>query len=236
MVALLDHSEGLYLPEEVGHVDGVDPGPQGSVHCLLQVSVRALDELVPDPDLVSLVGSSDITVPLHSKLLEVFLAAPPTEYRSGDFLHVDLLVTTTRPTTPASMYPMAQQVSVKHFEGIIDLQGWGIVWGSPHSIGAVWVGAGQLDAHLSDEDVPEVDLLLHLHLVLPHGLVDLYLVAALQRGQRLNQGFLLLHSEVVLLRVGDGPDPRHHGLNELVPGTALQLGQQLNQGFLVWAA
>ena len=55
-------------------------------------------------------------------------------------------------------------------------------------------------------------LLHHLHLVLHHGLAGLYLVAALQRGQRLNQGFLLLHSEVVLLRVGDGLDPRHHEL------------------------
>ena len=59
----------------------------------------------------------------------------------------------------------------------------------------------------------------------------MYLVAALQRGQRRDQGFLLLHREVVLLRVGDGLEPRHHELNELVPGAALQLGQQLNQGF-----
>jgi len=71
--------------------------------------------------------------------------------------------------------------------------------------------------------------------VLHHGLVGLYLGAALQRGQRRDQGFLLLHIEVVLLRVGDGLEPRHHELNELVPGAALQLGQRLNQGFLNWA-
>ncbi len=59
----------------------------------------------------------------------------------------------------------------------------------------------------------------------------LYLGAALQLGQRLHQGFLLLQDEDVLLRVGDGLEPCHHELNELVPGAALQLGQQLNQGF-----
>ncbi len=61
--------------------------------------------------------------------------------------------------------------------------------------------------------------------------MGLYLGAALHIGQRLNQGFLLLHDEGVLLRAGDGPNPRHHGLVELVPGAALHLGQQLTRVF-----
>ena len=60
----------------------------------------------------------------------------------------------------------------------------------------------------------------------------MYLGAALQRGQRLIQGFPVLLDEGVLLRAGDGPDPRHHGLDKLVPGAALQLGQRHNQVFL----
>ena len=75
----------------------------------------------------------------------------------------------------------------------------------------------------------------------------LYLGAALQLGQRLNQGFLLLKGrkllldsllhltqhrshELVLLRSGGGPDPLPHGLVELVHlGAALQSGQRLYQ-------
>ena len=131
MVALFDHGQGFYFPEQVHHGDVLDPGPQGPVHRLHQVHVWALEELVSDPDLISLVGGSDISVPLLFKLPEVLLAAPPTECRSGDFLHVDLLSPTAWPPTPTRMYPMAQQVPVKHFEGVIDLKGRGLVWGSP---------------------------------------------------------------------------------------------------------
>ena len=137
VVALLDHGEGIYFPEEVGHVVGLHSDPQGSAHRLPQVGVWALEELIPEPDLIGLIGSSDILVPLDFKLSEVLLAASPTELRPGDFLHVDLLDTTTLPATPGNLYPMAQQVPVKHFKGILDLKSRGLVWGSPHSIGAV---------------------------------------------------------------------------------------------------
>ena len=88
------------------------------------------------------------------------------------------------------------------------------------------MGAGQLDTHLSDKDVSEVDHLLHLHL----GLHELVPGAALQLGQQLHQGFSCLVSvlghrlhELVLLRSGGGYCAGHHGLVELVLVTILKL-------------
>merc|ERR1711888_197580 len=151
VIALLDHGQGFYLFEEVRHVDCRDSNPQGSVYRLPQVSVWTLKELIPEPDVISLVGCSDILVPLYFKLPEVLLGASPTKLRPRNFLHVDLdTITwpTTMPTTPGTMYCMAQQMSVKQFEGILELKSLGLVLGSFHSISAVWMGACQFHGHL----------------------------------------------------------------------------------------
>ena len=110
MIALLDHGQGFYLGEEVRHVDCRNPGPQGSVYRLPQVSVWTLKELIPEPDVISLVRSSNILVPLDFELPEVLLGASPTELRPRNFLHVDLFDTITRPSTPSTLYPMVYQV------------------------------------------------------------------------------------------------------------------------------
>merc|ERR1712082_209413 len=54
-------------------------------------------------------------------------------------------------------------VSVKHFEGVLELKSRGLVWGSFHSISAGLIGTGQFYGHLSNQDVPEVGLELVLH-------------------------------------------------------------------------
>merc|ERR1711888_511341 len=96
MIALLDHSQGFYLGEEVPYVDCRNPDAQGSVYRLPQVSVWTLKELIPEPDVISLVGCSDILIPLYFELPEVLLGASPTELRPRNFLHVDLFDTITR--------------------------------------------------------------------------------------------------------------------------------------------
>ena len=83
MVTLSDDSQGLYLLEEVCHVDGFNPDTQCPVHCLLEVDVWALEQLVPEPVLICLIGGSDILVPLALKLNEILLTAPPTDLRPG---------------------------------------------------------------------------------------------------------------------------------------------------------
>ena len=87
--------------------NGRDPDPQGSVYCFPQVSVWALEELIPEPDVISLIGCSDILVPLDFELPEVLLGASPTELRPRNFLHVDLFDTITRPAFPSTTYLMA---------------------------------------------------------------------------------------------------------------------------------